>query len=213
MDRLSGEMSSLSINFKNEIHQLKSDITESIIKTLRHEVFNFFPEGLQSGTNAESLGSKRSSAIGIEQTDLKLIIDKLIEKMSYEEAFTKALGSGDLQLVTRICSKVDPKDVLSSGDNDEDQSHILSQPVILSLVQQLVHNVADNSSLKLQWIQESLLALDIHSPAIADYLPHILRQVIQSLESTIHSTQTKLSSSQLRQYKLVLHLAKSILSN
>lgn len=197
-------------SLRKEIHQLQSSLTESMTKTLLQEVTDTIRHELRLEPSLETVDSKRSySGHMVVEADIKLLLDKLINQAKYEEAFTKALSSGHLKLVIHLCSKIDPKDVLSSNGTTE--SPPLSQPVILSLIQQLSHDMSDNTDLKFQWIQESLLALDNRNPVIADHLLQVLHQVIQTLETLTHTASPALTPSQIRQNKLVLHLAKSLL--
>jgi hypothetical protein len=211
-ERQSAEISSsLLIQFKEDMSQLKSDVTETIMQRF-HDVFDVFREEMKSIMNAEELATKQALFTSVEQPDPKQVIDQLVHQRQFEEAFKRALSSGDLTLVTRVCSLVDPKDIFSSGNEEEDQQeNLLSQPVIISLIQQLTHNLTDSEEgdLKLQWIYDALLALNMRSPDIADYLPHTLCEVTQSLSSAITSPKMTLSPLQIRQYKRVLNLAKA----
>lgn len=55
-----------------------------------------------------------------------------------------ALSTSDLQLVTYLCQQLDPDVVFEKSPCP------LSQPVLLSLIQQLSVNVQDNLELKLK---------------------------------------------------------------
>jgi hypothetical protein len=209
--RLNEEVSFLVNSLRKEIHQLQSTLADSMTKTLLQEVTDTIRHELRLEPSLEKVDTKRSYPTHVVEADLRLLLEKLINQTKYEEAFTKALSSGNLKLVIHLCSKVDPREVLSANGNVEPLP--LSQPVILSLVQQLSHDMPDNTDLKLQWIQESLLALDNRNPVIAEHLPRVLHQVVQTLETLTQTASPALAPSLIRQNKLVLHLAKSLLKD
>ena len=71
-------------------------------------------------------------------------MQKLILSQNYNSAFELALSTSDLQLVTYLCQQVD-SDILF------DKSPCpLSQPVLLSLIQQLSVNLEEHLELKLK---------------------------------------------------------------
>lgn len=59
-----------------------------------------------------------------------------------EAAFQQALSASDLSLVVYVCEKVNPYDVFKKDNTG------LSQPVILSLIQQLGADLTKNTELK-----------------------------------------------------------------
>ena len=71
-------------------------------------------------------------------------MQKLIQSQSYHLAFEVALSTTDLQLVTYLCQQLDPDVVFEKSPCP------LSQPVLLSLIQQLSVNLQENLELKLK---------------------------------------------------------------
>lgn len=69
---------------------------------------------------------------------------ELIQSQNFNSAFELALSTSDLQLVTYLCQQVDPDEVFETSPCP------LSQPVLLSLIQQLSVNLQDNLELKMK---------------------------------------------------------------
>ena len=68
-------------------------------------------------------------------------IQRYIRSQEYNSAFEVALSTSDLQLVVSLCQQLSPDDVIDSP---------LSQPVLLSLIQQLSVNLQEHLELKLK---------------------------------------------------------------
>ena len=65
----------------------------------------------------------------------------------YEEAFDVALSASNLSLVTWLCGHIgEPRSVFTGQS--------LSQPVLLSLVQQLGYDLESDVMLKFRWLHE-----------------------------------------------------------
>ena len=69
-------------------------------------------------------------------------VDTLLAAENYEAAFNEALAHSDLELVVHLCGTVNP-------DKLFDQP-LLSQPVLLSLIQHLAVDLNNSLDLKLQ---------------------------------------------------------------
>ncbi len=83
----------------------------------------------------------------------------------YADAFAFALDQSDLDVVTWLCSKIEPEKIFSAHPMPL-SNH---QPVLLSLVQQLGHDLTKEPELKLHWLRESLLFLDPAHPKTEKY--------------------------------------------
>lgn len=69
-------------------------------------------------------------------------MDSLLAAENYDGAFNEALAHSDLELVVHLCAAVNP-------DKLFDQP-LLSQPVLLSLIQHLAVDLSNSLDLKLQ---------------------------------------------------------------
>lgn len=130
-------------------------------------------------------------------------IQKLILSQSYNSAFELALSTSDLQLVTYLCQQVDPDVVFYKSPS------LLSQPVLLSLIQQLSVNLEENLELKLKYVMQSpiktqshyfflvlcryldqsLLALDVDSDITKNHMLPVIKQLSQQIASLLQKIQ------------------------
>lgn len=94
----------------------------------------------------------------------------------FADAFSAALNCGDVQVVEWLCEKVNSAQVVTASPP------LLSQPVLLSLLQQLGFNVPSKPHLKLAWIRDSAMALNPGDPSIA---PHV-RPVLSVRDANAH---------------------------
>lgn len=69
----------------------------------------------------------------------------LIQEKRYDTAFNIALSTSNLQLVTYLCHHVSPEEVF-----DTNSQCPLSQPVLLSLIQQVAVDLSEDVELKVR---------------------------------------------------------------
>ena len=95
----------------------------------------------------------------------------MIASQRYEAAFSAALGSSDVELLSWLCSQLRPEEVFSRSPLP------MGQEVILSLAQQLGCDLRRDPGTKAVWIRDAVLALDCSDVVL---LPHI-RAVLTDL--------------------------------
>ena len=71
-------------------------------------------------------------------------IQRYIGSQQYNSAFEMALSTSDLQLVVSLCQQLSPDEIIDNSTSP------LSQPVLLSLIQQLSVNLQDHLELKIK---------------------------------------------------------------
>eukprot|EP01119_Soliformovum_irregulare_P005051 TRINITY_DN1639_c0_g1_i1.p1 TRINITY_DN1639_c0_g1~~TRINITY_DN1639_c0_g1_i1.p1 ORF type:complete len:1260 (+),score=432.34 TRINITY_DN1639_c0_g1_i1:384-3782(+) len=127
-------------------------------------------------------------------------LEALIEANQYQESFQIALNARNVNLVTWLCSRVDPHVVLSQ----------LSPQVMLSLIQQLGVNLTTEPELKVTWLREACLAFDPADPKVQQYAPATLKQLLRNLGESIpkYSASTKPPASS---FKVIMHIVNSLL--
>lgn len=76
---------------------------------------------------------------------LKEKITALLEAKDYDTAFNLALSTSNLNLVMYLCNHVSPEEVFDSNTQCP-----LTQPVLLSLIQQITVDLTDNVELKVK---------------------------------------------------------------
>jgi hypothetical protein len=100
-----------------------------------------------------------------------------LAKGNVEAAFLAVLSSGRLELVVWLCRQFAPQHAFGE--------HELPNHIILSLIQQLAFNLRDDVSLKLQWLDEALLAINLDDPTISEHVGPILEQVQANVDSCV----------------------------
>jgi WD40 repeat protein len=125
-----------------------------------------------------------------------------------EEAFTLVLGMTGVKeqrdMLQRLCAATSPDVVLSS-----DRPRI-SQPVVLSLLQQLGATLSSGTEWKIEWIKAAALALDPADAVLEQHLPGILGGLLRSLDKQYRAAQAA-NSPKKNELKLVLHIVNSLL--
>ena len=99
----------------------------------------------------------------------------LLADHSFDAAFTLALSSSNVQLLSWLCAQVSPDDVLGA-------TPALGQGVMLSLVQQLGCDLQNEPSTKAAWIREAALSLDFADPQLQPHIRAVLSTVQPLLE-------------------------------
>lgn len=142
---------------------------------------------------AEAAAQQKASATGGNPTQnvssdannelqLRNLIDVLLSKEKYEEAFTKAVATTTPQMAVYCCARSDLRKVLTDG--------VLSQPILICLMQQLSAALASSQSprelqIELAWLQEITLALNPADPSIVQHVPKVLRQLVSNVNGRL----------------------------
>jgi hypothetical protein len=125
-----------------------------------------------------------------------------------EQAFTLVLGligvKEQRDILQRLCLATNP-DVVLSGDGPR-----LSQPVVLSLLQQLGATLNTGLDWKINWIKAAAMALDPNDTLLEQHLPGILKALLNQLEKQHRLAQTN-NTPKKNDLKLLLHIVKSLL--
>ena len=141
---------------------------------------------------------------------LKKEVDDLIEQGEYTQALSRALGGSNLPNLLRVLPRL-KIEILSD----------LSQPVLLSLVQQLAFELSVDEHLKtkMEWLEQSVLYLETSSDVVAFHGAEILNIVSQNLCSAIahmdQSTPDRRGESRAlkSRMKLMLHVIQNLLAD
>uniref|UniRef100_A0A670ZTY8 Enhancer of mRNA-decapping protein 4 n=1 Tax=Pseudonaja textilis TaxID=8673 RepID=A0A670ZTY8_PSETE len=100
---------------------------------------------------------------------------QLLQQGHLNQAFQQALTAADLNLVLYVCETVDPQQVFGQDPCP------LSQPVLLSLIQQLSSDLGSQTELKLNYLEEAVMHLDHSDPITRDHMGSVMNQVRQKL--------------------------------
>ncbi|XP_008284067.1 enhancer of mRNA-decapping protein 4 isoform X1 [Stegastes partitus] len=96
---------------------------------------------------------------------------QLLQQGQLNQAFQQALSATDLNLVLYVCETIDSQQVFGQTPCP------LSQPVLLSLIQQLSSNLTTRSELKISYLEDALMNLDHGDPLTRDHMSSVLAQV------------------------------------
>ncbi|KAI5705341.1 hypothetical protein M8J75_014036 [Diaphorina citri] len=104
-------------------------------------------------------------------------IKSFLSKKQYNAAFQQALTAQNLSLVLYVCENVDPSTLFDMNPCP------LEQPVLISLIQQIGGDLANQSILKCSYIDEALGALDIQHSSTREHVPKVLLSTLTKLKS------------------------------
>lgn len=104
-------------------------------------------------------------------------IHKLLSSHDPNAAFELALSTSDLHLVMFLCQQVNLDEVFDKNPCP------LSQPVLLSLIQQLSVDLNDRLELKIRYLEPSVLALDLQNEVTKSHMPPVLSGLSQQLSA------------------------------
>ncbi|GJR26830.1 WD40 repeat-containing protein [Tanacetum coccineum] len=128
-------------------------------------------------------------------------LSRLVYEHKYEEAFTYALQRSDVWIVSWLCSRVDIQGILTSNPLP------LSQGVLLSLLQQLACDISNDTSRKLSWMMDTVVAIKPSDGMIAMHVRPIFDQVYSILNHQVSLPTT--SVSELSHIRVLMKLINS----
>jgi len=151
----------------------------------------------------KSLGGLKASSSfeETEKTDVKTVMQSLISQQKWNDAFAEALDTADLSNVMFVCS--------AAGEEPWKIIPSLSNPVVLSLMQQLSSNLATDTSVKLNWIGAALFNLKPEDPTIQAYVPLVLK----GLQEKLTSNKDAFDSSQVHTVTMMTMMISKILAS
>ena len=146
----------------NSMEQLPTLVCNEIQRVLHNELASW----------SQSLPSTGNHQVSIDQ--IKTGIDKSLGEGHIAQAFDLALNANNLEAVEYICGQIQPGEVLESDPP------ILSQALLLSLIQQLSFDLSSNLQLKLRYLIDAIHSIDpTHEHAV-----QVLRDLLQTLTQT-----------------------------
>eukprot|EP01097_Dermamoeba_algensis_P000421 TRINITY_DN1146_c0_g2_i1.p1 TRINITY_DN1146_c0_g2~~TRINITY_DN1146_c0_g2_i1.p1 ORF type:complete len:206 (-),score=54.22 TRINITY_DN1146_c0_g2_i1:189-806(-) len=144
-----------------------------------------------------------ANEIEVKSNDPKSEVSRLLVNEKYEQAFDTALSASNLDLVTWLCSQVNPGVVFSSTPP------VLSQAVLLSLMQQLGVDLTRDTAMKLHWLREAALALNPPDVLVQNHGPAVLSILLHNLEENFPKF-AKHHNPCAKDFKVLMHLINSI---
>ncbi|CAL4065496.1 unnamed protein product, partial [Meganyctiphanes norvegica] len=99
---------------------------------------------------------------------------------NYSFLYKKALSASDLGLVVFVCERVNPQQVFNQTPCP------LTQDVLLSLVNQLSHDLSTFTDLKMKYLEEAVMNLDVSHPVTREHMRSVLQGFQRNLQAYQH---------------------------
>ncbi|TNN38901.1 Enhancer of mRNA-decapping protein 4 [Liparis tanakae] len=176
--------SSITANVRAEVqHQIQmmvGNLQESILshvqRIVKGEVTLAMKEQQVAVTSSimQAMRSAASTPVPTAHLDYQTQqanILQLLQQGQLNQAFQQALSATDLNLVLYVCETIDSQQVFGQHPCP------LSQPVLLSLIQQLSSNLTTRSELKISYLEDAVMNLDHGDPLTRDHMSSVLAQV------------------------------------
>eukprot|EP00612_Vaucheria_litorea_P002539 CAMPEP_0171456534 /NCGR_PEP_ID=MMETSP0945-20130129/2977_1 /TAXON_ID=109269 /ORGANISM="Vaucheria litorea, Strain CCMP2940" /LENGTH=969 /DNA_ID=CAMNT_0011981967 /DNA_START=25 /DNA_END=2935 /DNA_ORIENTATION=+ len=167
VSEIENKISSLAVN----VERITSRLEEISVKVDR--IADIISRPQTPGSRSNSSNNSNSSSLSSQQ--VKLEVFQLVKKNRFEEALTMAIASRNTGLLVSLCKELDFNTISSS----------LSQPILLSLLQQLGSDLTTDVHFKLIWLQNCAVNLDTRDSYIRLNSPEILTTLRNSLEKMI----------------------------
>ena len=217
-------ISSVKAIIKEELHlamrdqqQILSDRLIIQMKQQQQQQNNGTMTPIPSSISISSSSSINNNSLDIQSDTLQYQITQHLKKGSINQAFQVALCAADLNLLENLCELVSPLQAFapsssssSSLTNDSKSSSKLQQPVILSLIQQLSQDLNSNTELKIKYLEEAIVNLDLTQPLTIEHTPIVMNQLVIKLQQYI---QMHPNDKTTRQCKMLLMASKSLSTN
>ncbi|XP_062442515.1 enhancer of mRNA-decapping protein 4 isoform X2 [Rhea pennata] len=175
---------SVHAEVQHQLHIIVGNMQESILaqvqRVIKGEVSLAMKEQQAAVTSSIVQAMRSAAGTPIPSTHLdfqsqQTHILQLLQQGHLNQAFQQALTAADLNLVLYVCETVDPQQVFGQHPCP------LSQPVLLSLIQQLSSDLGTRTELKLNYLEEAVMHLDHGDPITRDHMGSVMNQVRQKL--------------------------------
>nr|XP_009931931.1 PREDICTED: enhancer of mRNA-decapping protein 4 [Opisthocomus hoazin] len=175
---------SVHAEVQHQLHIIVGNMQESILaqvqRVIKGEVSLAMKEQQAAVTSSIVQAMRSAAGTPIPSTHLdfqsqQTHILQLLQQGHLNQAFQQALTAADLNLVLYVCETVDTQQVFGQHPCP------LSQPVLLSLIQQLSSDLGTRTELKLNYLEEAVMHLDQSDPITRDHMGSVMNQVRQKL--------------------------------
>ncbi|XP_055002087.1 enhancer of mRNA-decapping protein 4 isoform X1 [Sorex araneus] len=200
--------SSVRAEVQHQLHLAVGSLQESILAQVQRIVKGEVSVALkeqQAAVTSSIMQAMRSAAgtpvpaAHIDCQAQQAHILQLLQQGNLNQAFQQALTAADLNLVLYVCETVDPGQVFGQP------SCPLSQPVLLSLIQQLASDLGTRTDLKLSYLEEAVMHLDHSDPITRDHMGSVMAQVRQKLFQFLQAEPHNSLGKVARRLSLMLH--------
>uniref|UniRef100_G1P5Q4 Enhancer of mRNA-decapping protein 4 n=1 Tax=Myotis lucifugus TaxID=59463 RepID=G1P5Q4_MYOLU len=200
--------SSVRAEVQHQLHVAVGSLQESILaqvqRIVKGEVSVALKEQQAAVTSSIMQAMRSAAGTPVPTTHLdcqaqQAHILQLLQQGHLNQAFQQALTAADLNLVLYVCETVDPGQVFGQPPCP------LSQPVLLSLIQQLASDLGTRTDLKLSYLEEAVMHLDHSDPVTRDHMGSVMAQVRQKLFQFLQAEPHNSLSKVARRLSLMLH--------
>eukprot|EP01137_Pigoraptor_chileana_P029903 Opistho-2@15763 len=157
------------------VEKLEGNLSKSIVSAVQAEVS-------KSGKPAREGSEKGEKKRPDSKVQMWAEIQQNIKDKDYAPAFSKALGAMDLAIVVKLCQAVsahEPNAIFGR------KPPVLTQPIFLSLIQQLSVDFTKDTDLKLLFLQNALMEINTDDHVIKKHAPTVLAQLSSKLDQLI----------------------------
>uniref|UniRef100_A0A3B4AWZ9 Enhancer of mRNA-decapping protein 4 n=1 Tax=Periophthalmus magnuspinnatus TaxID=409849 RepID=A0A3B4AWZ9_9GOBI len=225
-DPMIGQLQQMIDSFQNSTEQLSNSITANVRAEVQHQVqmmVGNLQESIlshvqrivkgevslamkeQQAVVTSSIMQAMRSAAGtpvptahLDYQTQQANILQLLQQGQLNQAFQQALSATDLNLVLYVCETIDSQQVFGQHPCP------LSQPVLLSLIQQLSSNLSTRSELKISYLEDAVMNLDHSDPLTRDHMASVLAQVRPKLFSYLQQDPHSALSKRARRLMMML---------
>ncbi|XP_026574800.1 enhancer of mRNA-decapping protein 4-like [Pseudonaja textilis] len=167
-------------SFPPFLSSMQESILAQVQRVIKGEVSTAMKEQQAAVTSSIMQAMRSAAGTPIPATHLDFQSQQahmlqLLQQGHLNQAFQQALTAADLNLVLYVCETVDPQQVFGQDPCP------LSQPVLLSLIQQLSSDLGSQTELKLNYLEEAVMHLDHSDPITRDHMGSVMNQVRQKL--------------------------------
>ncbi|XP_030765683.1 enhancer of mRNA-decapping protein 4 isoform X2 [Sitophilus oryzae] len=213
-DNMKGNADKLSEIVSSEIQKqfglVFKNVQDKLTNTLKETVTLEIKQGFKSQAAALEEGvinAVRSRAVTpAPHADSHLLtmthIQQALTKRNYDEAFQLALSAENLNYVIFVCERVDVNQVFN-------ERCLLSQSVLLALIQQLSMEIHKNTETKLCFIRAAFLALSPDFAQTKHFVPNVLKDLLKQLTAFM---QTNPPLKQMTETRLLKMAVENMLS-
>ncbi|KAM4614556.1 enhancer of mRNA-decapping protein 4 isoform 2-T2 [Discoglossus pictus] len=175
---------------QHQLHVAVGNMQDSILtqvqRIIKEEVSHAMKEQQAAVTSSimQAMRSAAGTPIPSSHMDFQsqqAHILQLMQQGHLNEAFQQALTASDLNLILYVCETVDPQQVFGQHPCP------LTQPVLLSLIQQLSFDLGTRTDLKLNYLEDAVMHLDHSDPVTRDHMGTVMNQVRQKLFQFLQS--------------------------
>jgi len=165
----------------SKMDELSAEV-QGLRKTVSEQAAAVAAAAQQKASATGGNPAQNSSSDANNELQIRNLIDVLLSKEKYEEAFTKAVATTTPQMAVYCCARSDLRKVLTDG--------VLSQPILICLMQHLSAALASSQSprelqIELAWLQEITLTLNPTDPSIVQHVPKVLRQLVSNVNARL----------------------------